>query len=104
MDWRKLMRRIPATVKIAPGITYQVTWQKKLVDTVGNDLYGSTDYENKIITIELGLSPKQAVVTYIHECCHAFSNEHGIGLTETQIQAIEKTIPYFDGMFEKGNK
>lgn len=101
MDWRKKMRNIPAKVQIAPKISYDIVWQKEIKNTKGNELCGTADYDNRIITLSLNLSPKLTVITYIHECLHCFSNEFGLNLTENQILAMEKTFPYIDKLFDK---
>lgn len=101
IDWRKKMRRIPAKVQIAPKIWYDVVWQKDMTNTKGTELAGTTDYDNKIITIDIGMSPKLTVTTYLHECFHAFSHEYNIKLTENQILGLENIIPYLDDLFEK---
>ena len=99
-NWRKKMKNIPSKVAIAPKVWYDITYQKEIVDTKGNHIYGFTDLDNKIITIRMDMSPKLTVETYWHEVCHAFSEEFEIELTENQVLALEHIIPYIDGLFE----
>lgn len=107
INWKKKVKEIPSRVQIAPKVFYDVTWQKEITDTKGNHLYGVTDLTNKIITIQLDLSPKLTVETYIHELGHAFSEEFGLDLTETQVLAMEPAIPYMirsNNIFQKESK
>lgn len=99
-NWKKKVKSIPAQVQVAPKMFYQVTWQKEILDTKGNNLYGLTDLDNKIITIRMGLSPKLTCETYFHEVIHAFSHEWGLNLTETQVLNMEHILPYLDGLFQ----
>jgi hypothetical protein len=99
-NWKKKLKAIPARVQIAPKVHYEVTWQKEILDTKGNHLYGITDLDNKIITIKMGMSPKLTVETYIHEVFHAFSHEFNLDLTENQVLGLEHIIPYLDGLFQ----
>jgi hypothetical protein len=101
-DWKKKARNIPSKVAIAPKVSYDITFQKEIVDTVGNHLCGFTDLNNKIITVRMGMSPKLTVETFVHEVFHAFSEEFELNLTEKQVLGLEKIIPYLDLLFEKG--
>ena len=94
INWKKTVKEIPSKVQVASKVFYDVTWQKEIVDTKGNHLYGFTDLINKIITIQLDLPPKLTVETYTHELAHAVSEEFKIGLTENQVLAMEKAMPY----------
>jgi hypothetical protein len=101
-DWRRKARNIPAKVQVAPKVWYDITYQKEIIDTAGNHLYGFTDLNNKIITIKMDMSPKLTVETFMHECFHAFSEEFELGLTEKQVLGLEHIIPYLDGLFSRG--
>jgi|ERR1035437_4647691 hypothetical protein len=100
-DWKKKLRHIPSKVHIAPKVYYDVMYQKEILDTKGNHLYGFTDLDSKIIAIKMDMSPKLTVETFFHECCHAFSEEHKLGLTENQVLNMEGILPYLDGLFGK---
>lgn len=99
-DWKKKRKEIPGRVQVGPKSFYDVHWQEDLKDTKGNHLYGITDFDNKIITICMGMKPKITVETYFHELTHCFDHEFKIGLTEKQVLAIEHWIPY---MFKDNN-
>jgi hypothetical protein len=101
INWKEKVSNIPAQIHIAPKVVYQVTWQKKILDTKGNSLFGITDLDNKIITIKMGMSPKLTCETFFHECLHAWSEEFKIGLTEPQVLGLEYILPYLDGLFKK---
>lgn len=101
MNWEKLRKKIPHRVQIARNAWYEVLYTDDFKD--GNT-YGETRFDPRQIVIQNGLSPKLTVVTYLHECAHAFAAEHDINLTETQILAMEKAFYYIlkDGnIFEK---
>lgn len=102
VDWKKKVRNIPAKIQIAPKIVYQITWQKEILDSKGNTLFGITDLNNKIITIKMDMSPKLTCETYFHECLHAWSEEFKINLTENQVLLLENILPYLDNLFVKG--
>lgn len=104
INWKKKVRNIPAKVQIAPKVQYDITWQKEILNTKGDHLCGFTDFDNKIINIQLGMSPKLTAETAWHECLHAWSHHYNINLTENQVLALEKILPYIDGLFNKGNK
>lgn len=91
MDWKKLKRKIPHRVQIAKAAWYEVLYTDDFKD--GTTL-GETRFEQRQIVIKNGQSPKMTVVTYLHECAHAFSAEHEINLTETQVLALEKAFYY----------
>lgn len=93
INWKSLVKKIPSSVQIAPKIVYQVVWQKEIVDTKGNQLYGLTDLNNHIITIKMDMSARLTVETYIHEVTHAISEHYDLGLTENQVLKIEHAIP-----------
>lgn len=103
-NWKKKVNNIPAKVQIAPRVYYDVTWQKEIVDTKGNHLYGFTDPNVRVITIKMDMSPKLTCETFFHECMHAWSEHYGINLTENQVLALEHILPYIDGLFNKGSK
>ena len=91
MDWKKLKRHIPHRVQISKTAWYEIVYINDFKD--GKTL-GETRFEPKQIVILNGISPKLTVITYLHECAHAYSEEHGLGLTENQILAMEKGFYY----------
>jgi hypothetical protein len=65
---------------------------------------GETRFDRKQIAIKDKLSPKNTVITYLHEVAHGLSAEHDMQLTENQILALEKGLYYLlkDGnLFKK---
>lgn len=100
VNWKKLVKRIPSRVQIKPKIWYNIVWSKDLMDTKGNELYGLTDFTNRVITIRMDLPPRLTVETFLHECVHMASFEYDLNLTETQVLAMEHSLPYF---LKKGN-
>lgn len=99
-NWKKKVAEIPSRVQVAPRIFYNIVWQKEIVDTKGNHLYGLTDLTNKVITIKMDMPAKLTIETYIHEYIHAVSEEYELGLTENQVLAMEHALPY---VLKKGN-
>lgn len=91
MDWKKLRRKIPHRVQIAKNAWYEVMYCDDFKD--GQTL-GETRHDPRQIVILNGQSPKMTVVTYLHECAHAFSNEHETNLTEAQVLTLEKAFYY----------
>jgi hypothetical protein len=91
LNWKKLKTLIPNKVHVGPKVYYNVFFVNGLQD---NGFYGQTDYDKREILLDMKMSPKLTVTTYLHEYFHALSAEHQINLTESQCQALEKTIPY----------
>jgi hypothetical protein len=63
-------------------------------DFHGEDTWGETRFEERQIVLKSNLTSKLMTETYIHELFHAWSHEHGVGLTEEQVLSLEKAIPY----------
>lgn len=91
MDWKKLRRHIPHRIQISKDVWFEVVWVDDFKD---GKTYGETRWEPNQIAILNGLSPKLTVITYLHECAHAFSGIHEANLTETQILALENSFYY----------
>lgn len=91
VNWKNLRNRVPHKVQISRDVFYDVLWQDKVAEGF---LYGQTDYEKRQIILETGMSNKQTVCTFLHELAHAVSGVYDVGLTETQVQALEKSIYY----------
>lgn len=100
VNYKKLVKQIPSKVQIAPRVYYDIVWQKEIVDTKGNHLYGLSDLTNKVITIKMDLPAKLTIEIYFHELYHCFSEELELGLTETQVLKMEHAAPY---ILKKGN-
>jgi hypothetical protein len=91
MDWKKLRKRIPHRIQVAKNAWYEVVY---IDDFKDGNTYGETRFDPRQIVIQNGLPPKLTVTIFLHEACHAFSAEHDINLTETQILALEKAFYY----------
>ena len=102
LDWRKLKARIPHTVSLGQHRTYEVMWVDRFVDprTMGESRFPVDDRAIRQIVIKKGMSPKDTVLTYLHELTHVLAFEVDITLTEAQVQAVESKF-YF--LLRKGN-
>lgn len=90
INWLKYYNKIPSRIKIGTA-SYNVLW----VDEFPKDKrqLGETSFiGEKQIVIKLGQSHKEAVHTYWHEILHAISEEFDAGLSEKQVQRLEKSL------------
>lgn len=92
VQWKALVKRIPHKVQIKAKAIYEVLYTPLIHKA--EDCYGVTRPDTKQILLDAGMKPKNMTSTYLHEVVHAFSIEHDIGLTETQVRKIEKALPY----------
>lgn len=90
INWKNLAKNIPTRIKIASKAFYEVLLIK---DFHGEDTWGETRYDEKQIILKSDLTPKLTVEVFWHECLHAISEEHNVGLTEQQILDLEKVYP-----------
>ena len=69
------------------GITYTI----KYVDIIDDckDTFGKIYYYKQEINIKNDMTKEREEKTRIHEIVHAGSTEYGIGLDETQVEAME---------------
>jgi len=91
VNWRKYLNRIPNFVRIDSRTKYEVVWIDDFAD--GNTL-GETRYDPPQIVLKKGLSPKNTVITYLHEIMHCASDSYNIELTESQILNMEGFFYY----------
>lgn len=98
MKWKALVKRIPHKVQVTSKVSYEILYTPKIVG--GEDCLGVTHLDQKQIMLMSEQTPRNMVHTYIHEVVHAFSEEYGVGLTETQVRAIEKALHY---ILKEGN-
>lgn len=91
VKWGWWAKRIPPWVKVAPKVDYEVLYAKRFKD--GNHV-GETRFRSRQIVIQDGHSAFKTVEIYLHELLHAVSQEHNVGLTETQILQLEKAFKY----------
>lgn len=101
MNWNKLAKNIPAEVKIGSRVKYEVLYIKEF--SIKEDI-AKCDYGKKQLIIKEALGPKLKVESFLHECLHAFSYQHNIGLTEQQILDFESAFPYLITIIKELNK
>lgn len=100
-NFRQLAKRIPNKVQIGPRLYYTVSFVDKININSKDVVIGMCDKNLKTIEILRTLGPKEKVMTYLHECIHAFSDENDIGITERQVGLLEKKCLLF--MIKSGN-
>lgn len=89
-NWDDLSKRIPHRIRVGGRTYFEIVW----VDSFPNpQIVGETRFDPKQIALKTGQSQKEATLTYLHEILHAVSDHYDIGLTETQVQALEKALP-----------
>jgi hypothetical protein len=91
MNWKKLIQKIPSRVQLDKKCQYEIVWVDSFSDL---DTLGETRFDKKQIAIKKNMSPKNTVITYLHEILHGISAEHGIELTESQVTTFEKAFYY----------
>jgi hypothetical protein len=91
--WKKLSKLIPDRIQIKPKSWYDVVY-KPAIEYLDNECHGLTDFDKKLILMNIEQSSRLRVVTYLHEVLHAFSYEYKLGLSEKQILQIEKALYY----------
>lgn len=89
-NWKRARSKIPNMFKASSKATYEILWTE---DFLTGDTLGETRFDPKQIVIKNGQSDKETVLTLVHECYHALSEEYDIGLTETQVRKLEKASP-----------
>ncbi len=90
IDWDDLVSRIPHFIQLKKA-RYEICWVDDFKD--GKTL-GETRFDPKQILIKTGQTAKEAVKTYLHEVEHATSHEFDANLTEAQVRALEKSLPW----------
>lgn len=101
INWKSLTKKIPHRVQVSRKSFYEVCYVDSFVD---ENVLGETRFDVKQIAIKDEQPPKEKVHTYLHELLHAISDEYEVGLTETQVRALEKAIYYIlkgDNVFRK---
>ena len=78
MKKTKLVSMIPLEFN-AGWATFLFVLKKNLKDDDGVKCYGITDFNKFSITLEEGMSDKEAHHTIIHECCHVLMETLGFG-------------------------
>lgn len=90
IDWEELVSRIPHVIQIKKT-KCEICWIDDFKD--GKTL-GETRWNPTQIVVKVGQTPKDAVSTYFHEVIHLLSDEYNIKLTERQVLALEKALPW----------
>lgn len=98
VNWKKLVKQIPYKVQVGNKLFYEVVWVERFDD---EGQVGEMDSTLKQIRIKINQSNKEKVLTYLHELCHAFSDENKIGLTESQVSKLESKMFYY--LLKSGN-
>ena len=83
--------KIPSHIKIKNKIVYEVVWVDKFKDT---EQLGECRFDTKQILIKTGMSHKQTVKTFLHECTHAFCFERKIDISHKAVYQLEDAIYY----------
>jgi len=91
VNWKKLAKKIPNKVQLSKKGEYEIVWVDSFKE---HDVVGETRFDRKQIAIKDKMSPKNTVITYLHEVAHGLSAEHEIQLTENQILSLEKGLYY----------
>jgi uncharacterized protein YpuA (DUF1002 family) len=91
VNWKSLEKRIPNLVQLKRKTKYEVCYIESFLD---ESVLGETRFDSRLIVIKSSQTPKEKVHTYIHELLHAISEEYNVGLTETQVQALERAVYY----------
>ncbi len=97
INWRKLASNIPPHIRISSKTVYEVLFIKQFDR---KDTWGETRFKERQIILKKGLTNKQLVETFYHECLHALSDEHGLNLSEEQVINSESTLPYIMKLVE----
>lgn len=91
LKWKLFKDQIPHQIQLNAKSLYEILWVDNFSD--GKTL-GEMRPDVKQIVIKTGQTPKNTVITYLHEVIHSISNEFDIGLTENQVLKCEKAIYY----------
>lgn len=90
MNWKHFKKRIPVNIQIGPKVFYEILWAEEFK----HSLVGKTIPEYRQIILKTNETPKETVITYLHEVLHAVSDAYGVGLTENQILAMEAAFKF----------
>jgi hypothetical protein len=88
-NWKELSTRIPHVVHTGKKDRFEIVY----VDSFPvPDTVGETRFDPKQIALKIGQTERELVLTYLHEIIHAVDFTHKIGLTETQVQKLERAL------------
>lgn len=86
IQWKKLRNKIPQSVVVNKR-TYEILWTEGFSDP---KVVGEKRVDPCQIVIKTGETDKETVHTFIHELFHAIADEYRAGVTEGQVQKLEK--------------
>ncbi len=104
IDWTEYRNSVPSRIQVSNKIFFEVCWTDGFKD---EKTVGETRFEPNQIVLKTNESEKETIKTYIHEILHAFSDVYEIGLTEKQVQRLEKGLTYAlkpGNLFRQGDK
>jgi hypothetical protein len=99
VNWKKLVRQIPDRVQVGRKSWYTIL--RVVKPPSGDYTAGECDPNTKTIFIRINETPRQTVLTYLHELTHAISFELELDLTETQVSKIETKALHY--LLKEGN-
>lgn len=96
VNWIKLKHRIPHSVSLGSKATWEVLFVDRFIDgnLLGETRFPSDGRNIRQIILKRDLTPRELVLTYLHELLHALAYEADIQLTENQVQALETKFLY----------
>jgi hypothetical protein len=92
INWKKLANSIP---HVLPKIGNEVFEVVYIDDFKDGKTLGETRFTLKQIVIKSGQSDIELCKTMFHECLHLVSDHCKAGLTENQVLALEKSLPFW---------
>jgi hypothetical protein len=84
---------IPPRVRITARASYDVVFQDRIADD--ERCMGLCDFQKRTIYLASRLSETERLKTFIHECLHAISAEHGFELPHRTVYALEESLVKF---------
>lgn len=92
VNWKSIKSRIPSKIQTSSKRSFEVTWIDQFADPT---VQGETRFHPDGIVLCTKDSDKETCHTYFHEVIHAISDTYDVGLTETQVRKLEKSLYYF---------
>lgn len=81
---------IPPKVRITARTSYDVVTQDLIADDP--NCLGLCDFDKRTIYLATRLSERERLKTFVHECLHALSAEHGFDLPHRTVYALEECL------------
>lgn len=92
INWKRLAQSIPHILPKIGSDVYEVVYIDDFKD--GKTL-GESRFDLKQIVIKRGQSDTELCKTMFHECLHVISDHYKAELTENQVLALEKSLPFW---------